>query len=88
MKAINLDGQKIIDEAIRVRKNNKLLIIDKIRSAIRFIKHKGIDSALNDVFDAYEVNVNLIRIYKTSAGWCLSINEAQHSFYEDLSLEC
>ncbi|WP_158307891.1 hypothetical protein [Legionella drancourtii] len=30
MKAINQEGQKIIDESLRVRRNNKLLIIDKI----------------------------------------------------------
>jgi hypothetical protein len=55
MKAINQEGQKIIDESLRVRRNNKLLIIDKIRSAITFIKLKDIDSADNDIFAAYDL---------------------------------
>lgn len=55
MKAINQEGQKIIDESLRVRRNNKLLIIDKIRSAITFIKLKDIDSADNDIFSANDL---------------------------------
>jgi hypothetical protein len=55
MKAINQEGQKIIDESLRVRRNNKLLIIDKIRSAITFIKLKDIDSADTDIFAANDL---------------------------------
>ena len=55
MKAINQEGQKIIDESIWLRKTNKLLIIDKIRTVIRFLKLNNIDSADKDIFDAYEL---------------------------------
>lgn len=55
MKAINQEGQKIIDESLRVRRNNKLVIIDKIRSAITFIKLKDIDLADKDIFAANDL---------------------------------
>lgn len=38
MKAVNQEGKKIIDELILVRKTNKLLIIDKIRTVNSCIK--------------------------------------------------
>lgn len=55
MKAINQEGQKIIDESLRVRINNKLLIIDKIRSAITSLINKDFDSVENDIFAAYQL---------------------------------
>ncbi|WP_298624454.1 hypothetical protein [uncultured Legionella sp.] len=55
MKAINQEGQKIIDESISVRETNKLLIIDKIRTVFTCIKLNNIDSAEQDIFDAYEL---------------------------------